>query len=101
MKRFTTINNIEMIQCGDYNWEIIKDGDEEIFQMSITPKDTILDTIYLTFEKHILYVSCNQNNQPFRLKMGFNETPYFIKSLIEGENAKLYPIHHKDTVKIK
>ena len=31
MKIFKTINNIDMIQCGDYNWEILKDNDVLMF----------------------------------------------------------------------
>ena len=96
-----------MIQCGDYNWEIIKDDDSEMFQLTINNKNEYRDTICLSFsnKQSILYVSNfhggYKGETPFKFKMGFNETPYFVKSLIDGEEGKLYPIHHKDTVKIK
>jgi hypothetical protein len=109
MKKFTTINNIEMIQCGDYNWRILKNNDDdETYQLIVSGElnknshDVIL--IY-DIIKGVCYVGSSVSTYSDKnficFKFKFEETPFLVKSIIEGENGFLQPIFHKDNVKIK
>jgi hypothetical protein len=40
MKEFKTINDIHMIQCGEYNWRILKENDgTDIYQLVISKSE--------------------------------------------------------------
>lgn len=103
MERFTSINNIRMIQCGDYNWEIVNEGrEDEGFSLVIFPNEEMNEVVCLYFKNNILSITdYNTETRTFKFKMGFNETPLFVNCLLQGENCKLMPLNHKDTVKKK
>lgn len=108
MKKITTINNIEMIQCGDYNWEVLKEnGGSEVYYLLLRNKNQNTMDIALYYGNCIFSVRynkgpyCSDDNDFFCFKMGFNDTPLMVKRLLEGEDCYLLPIYHKDTVKIK
>lgn len=109
MKRFLTINDIEMIQCGEYNWEILKKNEEsEIYQLIVSGElDKHSNDVTLLFDCEKSTFSVASFSSPYEdknfvsFKLKFEETPFLVKSIIEGENGFLQPIFHKDTVKIK
>ena len=48
MKRVTTINNLDMIQCGDYMWRILLENDgSEVYQLVIANKTKIFQEALL------------------------------------------------------
>jgi hypothetical protein len=48
MKTFKTINHIDMIQCGDYNWEILKENDgSDVYKIQLADiNDKIITCLY-------------------------------------------------------
>ena len=105
MKRVTTINNLDMIQCGDYMWRILLEHDgSEVYQLVIANKtntDIILFYGEGIFSVRNFSASSDGSHDFFCFKVNFNETSYLVKALIEGEGGYLRPINHKDTIKIK
>lgn len=102
MIKFKTINNINMIQCGDYNWEIISGNEETDVYKFVIQKDDKPNITLIYSENNLLLKDNNyESSSCFIFKMNFEDTPKFIESLILGEKARLLPIYHKNTVKIK
>lgn len=96
--RVTTINNIDMISCGYYYWEILIEEDEsEVFRIFIPRHEE--SNIACYYEQDML--SIHTRKEVLYFKIPFEQTHIFIKSLIEGEETRLMPIYHKDTIKIK
>lgn len=87
-----------MIQCGDYYWEILIEEDKSEVYRIIISRD-IESNIACYYEQDKL--SMHTRKDSFYFKIPFEQTPLFIKSLIKGEEARLMPIYHKDTIKIK
>jgi len=106
MKRIRTINNINMIQCGDYNWEVLKENDgSEVFRLNIRTKKEFQNDITLFYGQGIFSVrsfnTTYNGGDFFCFKMDFEDTPIMVERLLNGEDGYLQPIYHKDTVKIK
>lgn len=112
MSRITTINDIEMIQCGDYNWRVLKENDgTEIFELTISVGDYEKSkgysdiTLYYDTKHKVFSIrkfeSTYFGGDFFCFKLNFKNTPSLVKSLIDGHNGYLQPIFHKETVKIK
>ena len=60
MKEFKTINDIHMIQCGEYNWIILKEYDgTDIYQLVISKSEEQHrrghDDITLYYDKKMKY----------------------------------------------
>lgn len=106
MKIFKTINNIDMIQCGDYNWEILKDNDgTDVYKLVIRVKKDYQSDITLHYAEGVFSIrnfgTTYNGGDSFYFKMPFEDTPIMVERLINGEDGYLRPIYHKDTVKIK
>lgn len=112
MKEFKTINDIHMIQCGEYNWIILKEYDgTDIYQLVISKSEEQHrrghDDITLYYDKKNEIFSVRSFNTTYNggdyfcFKMKFEDTPLLVKSLIDGEGGHLGPIYHSSTVKIK
>lgn len=107
LKRFTTINDIDMIQCGDYNWQIYKDdytvkNSDETYELLIDGQEEFISLLY-SISKQTLSITQAFIPSDFNvcLKMSFEETPQLVRNLLKGKNGTVGPIYHKDTVKIK
>ena len=105
MKKFITINEIPMVQCGDYNWEILKENDgSDVYKMHLRSEEN-QDIILLYGEGNFTIRNSStfygsRDGDFFIFKMEFDKTPFFVNALIEGEGLKISPIYHKNTVKI-
>ena len=112
MEKFLTINNLNMIQCGEYNWRIFNENDgTEIFEMTISKTEEqhrkghdditlYYDTKHEIFSIRSFQTTYNGGDY-FCFKVKFEDTPLLVKSLIDGEGGYLQPIYHISTVKIK
>jgi hypothetical protein len=94
-----------MIQCGDYNWEILKENDgSDVYRLILShEKNSQITLLYgegnfTVRESRAMY---GDGGPYFCFKIPFEQTPLFVKALIDGEQSYLMPIYHKDTVKIK
>lgn len=102
MNRFTTINDIPMIELGDYNWRIrIEESDNtEVFelQMGILGED-ILTALY---GKNTL--SIRQFDTTFNggfilfMEIPLEYVPMIITSILKAHKLSLLPIYHRTTV---
>lgn len=105
MKRIKTINNIDMIQCGDYNWEILHENDgSEVYRMILSSlKNSDICLMYGEGNFTVRYFRSlyGDGGDFFCFKIPFEQTPLLVKSLIDGEGSYLMSIYHKDTVKCK
>ncbi len=104
MNRIKTINGIDMIQCGDFNWEILKEIDgSEVYKLVITKDDLSKDHIILIYGRGVFSVrnfnAFQNGGDYFCFKMNFEETPDMVQRLIDGEGGILRPIYHKNTVR--
>lgn len=104
--KFKTINNVDMIECGNYNWEILKENDgTEIYKLVIKTKKEHQNDIMLMYGEGILsvrnFMTTYNGGDFFCFKMFFEETPILVEQLINGEGGYLLPIYNKNTVKIK
>ena len=92
-----------MIQCGDYNWEILKENDgSDIYRIQLGDiNDKIITCLYGKGIFSIRYFNTTfEGGDVFYFKTPFEKTNNFIESLIDGHEFKLMPIYHKNTVKI-
>jgi len=95
-----------MINCGDYNWEILKEHDgSEVYRLNIRTKKEYQDDITLMYGEGIFSVrnfnTTYNGGDFFCFKMDFKDTPIMVERLLNGEDGYLSPIYHISTVKIK
>ncbi len=92
-----------MIQCGDYNWEILKENDgSEVYRLVISNRNETLPDILLMYGDGIFSIrNFNRGEYDidyFCFKMPFEDTGIMVERLINGEGGYLMPIYHKETV---
>lgn len=109
LKRFTSVNNFNMIQCGDYNWRVEKEYpddegyEEEVYIFMFDTKDSIINVIH---KKDLLKISTlntkyTGEGNSFVFKIDFENTSDFLKSFIEGEQGNVGPLYSKGQEIIK
>ena len=108
LKRFTSFNNFNMIQCGDYNWRVEKEYpdegyEEEVYIFMFDTKDSIINVIH---RKNLLKISTlntkyTGEGNSFVFKIDFENTSDFLKSFIEGEQGNVGPLYSKGQEIIK
>jgi len=112
MEKFKTINDLEVVQCGDYIWRVLKENDgTDIFEITISineeQKSKGYSDITLYYDtRHKMFSVRNFQSTYlggdfFCFKLQFKETPLLVKALLEGHNGYLMPLYHKDSVKLK
>lgn len=101
---FETINNLKMIPCGDYFWEVLKEHDgTDVYRLIMNNPNGNIVLLYGegNFTVRNLSALYGGDGTCFIFKIDFKETPKLVKALLEGEECILMPIYHKDTIKLK
>lgn len=104
MKRFKTINNIQMIHNNEFNWEILKENDKsEVFRINLG--DLGQDILTCLYAKNTLSIRefNTTYNGGFKLfmEMKFEDTNNILKSILKAHKLDLLPIYDPKQVKIK
>lgn len=79
-----------MIQCGDYNWEILKEYDgSDVYRIVISTLNEDLPDIEILYGKGIFSMrnfngAYRENNDYFCFKMSFEDTPIMIERLFNA-----------------
>jgi len=95
--KFYTKNNVYMIQCGDYNWEIL-DENECAYEIVLRSGPIYVRLLYVNGILTIGNLTANQftcDGDQFHFKIPFEETSKIIKYMIETGEYSVNGIYDK------
>ncbi len=91
-----------MIQCGDYNWEILFENDDsEVYKINLSHENGDITLLYGDGNFTVRYTKTmfGEEGDFFIFKIDFDKTPLLVKAVLDGEKCTLAPIYHINTVK--